>query len=219
MQEKSLTLVINKLEELFEYFNKSIFNNGLEIPIISVYPIKRLEGWCTTEKVWKSADDTEYKKLMYEISISTEYLSRPFDEICCGLIHQMVHLLNLQNEIQDTSRNGTYHNAKFKETAERHGLITVKTKNGYAHTTLSEKLFQEVMKLNKDGFTIYREIIEKVDDTEDEEEKPTKVKRQTFIYLCPTCKSELKSKQVIEVKCNKCNIDFEIINNNKIEEA
>ena len=39
------------------------------------------------------------------------------------MLHEMAHLYNLENGIKDTSRAGTYHNAKFKATAEEHGLI------------------------------------------------------------------------------------------------
>ena len=38
------------------------------------------------------------------------------------MLHEMAHLYNLNHGIKDVSNNGYYHNKKFKETAEAHGL-------------------------------------------------------------------------------------------------
>ena len=44
--------------------------------------------------------------------------------------------MNLQNKVQDTSRSGMYHNKKFKEVAEKHGL-TVEKDSKYGYCMLS----------------------------------------------------------------------------------
>ena len=51
----------------------------------------------------------------------------------------MVHLKNLQDGVQDTSRSGTYHNKKFKKAAETTGALTVEkgSKYGWHITKLS----------------------------------------------------------------------------------
>ena len=99
--------VVFKLESLFSKFNKRYFNNELVQPIITVAPdtTKGAYGWCTSWKAWKDKSEDESEGY-YEINMCAEYLARPFLEICCTLIHEMVHLLNLQNEVQDTSRSG-----------------------------------------------------------------------------------------------------------------
>ena len=51
----------------------------------------------------------------YEINICAEHLARPFEQVAETLLHEMVHLYNLQIGVQDTSRGGTYHNKKYKE--------------------------------------------------------------------------------------------------------
>ena len=69
----------------------------------------------------------------------------------------MVHLQNLQDGVQDTSRSGTYHNKKFKETAEAHGLTVEKgEKYGWHKTTLSPEALEFVQSLGKQGFTLVR---------------------------------------------------------------
>jgi len=50
----------------------------------------------------------------------------------------MVHLKNLQDNIQDTSRSGKYHNKRFKDTAEQYGLVVEKSeKYGWCRTSLN----------------------------------------------------------------------------------
>lgn len=69
----------------------------------------------------------------------------------------MVHLQNLQDGVQDTSRSGTYHNKKFKETAEAHGLTVEKgEKYGWHKTALSPEALEFVQSLGKQGFTLVR---------------------------------------------------------------
>lgn len=69
----------------------------------------------------------------------------------------MVHLQNLQDGVQDTSRSGTYHNKKFKEAAEAHGLTVEKgEKYGWHKTTLNPEALEFVQSLGKQGFTLVR---------------------------------------------------------------
>lgn len=104
MSEQSLQPIIEKLESLFSSFNDKFYDGGLQKPIITVSPdaTKGAYGWCTSWKAWKlegSGDDAGY----YEINICAEYLSRPFELVAQTLLHEMVHLYNLQIGVQDTS--------------------------------------------------------------------------------------------------------------------
>lgn len=144
MKETSLKPVIEKLESLFSKFNEKFYNNELQTPVITVSPdtTKGAYGWCTAWKAWtvgeqkKIADlstltkeDLEAMKKddgFYEINICAEHLARPFEQVAETLLHEMVHLYNLQIGVQDTSRGGTYHNKKYKEAAEKHGLTVEK---------------------------------------------------------------------------------------------
>lgn len=137
---QSLKPVIEKLESLFSKFNKTFYDNGLEKPVITVSPdtTKGAYGWCTSWKAWSNEEQQEGEGY-YEINICAEYLSRPFEDIAETLLHEMVHLYNLQVGVQDTSRGGTYHNKKFKEAAEQHGLVAEASgKYGYTDTSLND---------------------------------------------------------------------------------
>lgn len=124
MNEVSLKPVIEELESLFSKFNARFFAGELEKPVITVSPdhTRGAYGWYTGWKAWQDgAKEGGY----YEINLCAEYLNRPFEETCSTLIHEMVHLKNLQDGVQDTSRSGLYHNQKFKSVAEATGALTV----------------------------------------------------------------------------------------------
>lgn len=73
-----------------------------------------------------------------EINLCAEYLDRPMAEVCATMLHKMAHLYKLLHSIEDTSNNGYYHNKRFKDTAEAHGLIIEKhNKYSWTVTTLS----------------------------------------------------------------------------------
>ena len=143
---------VKTMEDLFTTFNDHLFDGEITTPVITISPdpSRKSYGWCTTQKIWKSEDE-EY----YEINICAEYLNRPLKELCGTLIHEMVHLHNIHNGIQDTSANGRYHNKKFKETAEARGLVIEKQGNiGWSKTSLSEELaaLEKALEMDKERF-------------------------------------------------------------------
>ena len=107
--------------------------------------VYRLEGW-------KAGEDEGH----YEINLCAEYLNRPFEETCGTLLHEMVHLQNLQDGVQDTSRSGLYHNKKFRETAEAHGLTVEKgEKYGWHKTTLNPEALNLFRALESLAFPLF----------------------------------------------------------------
>lgn len=72
----------------------------------------------------------------------------------------MVHLYNLQIGVQDTSRSGTYHNKKYKEAAEQHGLIVDKdSKYGWTKTSLNDEAKAFVEGLQDKKFMLFVLIV------------------------------------------------------------
>ena len=70
----------------------------------------------------------------------------------------MVHLYNQENNIKDTSRGNTYHNKRFKQEAEKRGLIIdYDQRIGWSITTLNDEAKQFIDEnINKDVFTLTR---------------------------------------------------------------
>ena len=72
-----------------------------------------------------------------EIVLAGEALQRPSPQVLATLLHEATHILARTREIQDTSRQGRYHNARFKTLAQELGLAPAKDANaGWAITTL-----------------------------------------------------------------------------------
>lgn len=205
MMKSSLKSVITELEDLFEVFNEKYFGSELSRPVITVSPNHKTNafGWCTSWKAWKERDSEEG---YFEINICAEYLSRPFVEVAGTMLHEMVHLYNVLNGVQDTSRGGTYHNNTFKASAEAHGLIVEKDeKYGWCKTSLNEDSTQETNNymefIGKDSFDIYRE-------SEPEKEKKGGKKSGSIKYVCPKCGAIIRATKKVRVICAECDVEF-----------
>ena len=79
------------------------------------------------------------KSLLAEVFISGEGLRRPAPEILGTLLHEAAHGLAEVRDIKDTSRQGRYHNTRFKVLAEELGLtVTEVPVLGWSRTLPSE---------------------------------------------------------------------------------
>ena len=200
----TLKTTLEELEHLFRFFNKEYFKNQLESPVITISPDTTggAYGWCTSWKAWKHSSEDGEDDGHYEINICAEHLTRPFEEVAGTLLHEMVHLDNLYKGVKDTSRSGTYHNKRFKEAAENHGLLVGETaKYGFAITMLTE---QAKAKLNEVGFRSF-------DLFRDSGIKKTKKasKSSSIKYVCPTCGAIIRATKEVNVNCADCDVMFE----------
>ncbi|WP_196776824.1 hypothetical protein [Haloechinothrix halophila] len=100
--------------------------------------------------------DTDGSDQLAEVFIGGEGLQRGPAGVLATLLHEAAHALAHTRGIKDTSRQGRYHNTKFKAVAEEVGITVTKdprigwsptdlpdtTRNDYAHTVevLSEAL-------------------------------------------------------------------------------
>lgn len=214
----TLQTVISQLDQLFIIFNDHYFDARLTKPVISIQTngLHRLAlGWCTTRKVWKHTVTGDF---YYEINLSAEFLYRPIHDICETLLHEMVHLSNLQKDIQDCSRGGTYHNKHFKAEAERSGLTAAYTpRYGWTLTELTDeaKAFIDGLNLNPDDFALTRQThgmiqlppttpndgISAGDSGTDQSRKPKSSSRK---YVCPECGQIVRATKIVNVICGDC---------------
>ena len=129
-------------------------------------------------------------------------MNRPFEQTCSTLIHEMVHLKNLQDGVQDTSRSGLYHNKKFKSVAEETSALTVEKgeKYGWHITKLSPDGEAFVNGLGKDGFTLVRPKVPSL--------KGSSSKQSSRKYVCPCCGAIIRATKEVRVICADCDIEF-----------
>lgn len=157
-------------------------------------------GWCTTTEAW-----TDMEGSSFEINLSAEHLGRPMKDALETLVHEMVHLYNALEGVQDCSRKGTYHNKKFKVQAEKAGLTVEESeKYGWSRTGISDPLLRQL----QDTFGM--EAIEAPLGLERKDFKKSikggAIKKKTsFTYTCPSCGQSFKaSNPDIYVKCYEC---------------
>lgn len=195
-----------ELNRLFDVFNFHYYNDEIQKPVIIVQTngkSKGTMGWCSCKKIWRNSQKNEY---YYEITICGEYLYRSVEKICLTLLHEMVHLYCVEHNIKDTSRRNIYHNKKFKEVAEQHGLIIEYDKRiGWSITKLTDEAKTFVQNnANKEVFVLTR--ITKINLAEDGgEEEPKQSMRK---YICPGCGTIIRATKDVNVQCVDCNKIF-----------
>lgn len=182
---------VKYLERLFDFCNNKLFNNELEKPVITVQldSKNKTNGWFTPSKVWKWNGASEGA---HEINITAQQLNRPVKAIASTMIHVMCHLYAEVNNMQDTSRSGTYHNKLFKKIAEQHGFI------GWSHTELTPEtdvLITSFVEHNPETL-IYRAPVFK---------GQTVKTSSTRKYVCPCCQQSVRATKQVNIMCLDCN--------------
>lgn len=206
----TVTNEIKKLEKAFDKLNEHYYGGKLPKVVIHFYPNrtnKPMYGFITTKKVW-----TDGKKCEYEINICADTPSEGKKQVYETLLHEMAHLYNMENGINDISNNGYYHNKRFKETAEAHGLKAGKNKYGWSNTTLDDEAEEFVEKFDDiEVRYISPQIASNGADGGEEEEKTPK-KRTTFKHVCPVCGAIARTtKEDIRLICGDCEEPMDIV--------
>jgi hypothetical protein len=202
-----LSKTISNLENLFKELNSLIFSDKLPKPVITVIPEKRKNvstyGWLSPEPIWFGKEDNV---VAYELNICPEnFYELNKNDLCGILIHEMCHLYNAINGIKDVS--GMKHNKKFKETAERFGLVCgdPDKKVGFGETEIStrlQELIDEYINFDIDSFLFWYRSLPEVEKTETE-------KKISYSYKCPKCGKKFKIKYKVDVFCPECQAAFE----------
>lgn len=201
MENATIRPIIEKLEQVFDTFNQKFYNSELERPVITVAQdtTSGAYGWFTTWRAWQEEGSEGY----YEINICAETLNRPFHETIGTLLHEMAHLFAQMKGIKDTSRGGTYHNKRFKEIAEAHGLIIENTqKYGWTKTSLQPETKDFIDMMNFEGFTLRRLSPEK---------SASKKKSSSRKYVCPHCGQSVRATKEISILCGECTSENNLV--------
>lgn len=197
------------LEKMFRALNRDFFP-GEEItePIITLQSTPRAYGHVSVAKVWERKGENAH-----ELNISTDSLKRPIEDIAATMLHEMVHLYNMEHGVKDTSNNGVYHNKRFKEEAEKRGLIIGHAeKYGWTITTPSDRLLEWVINEGWTEIEMERGLaLFGVGGTGGKDGKgvevpgtPGKRPSSTRKYQCPCCGQSVRATKEVNIICGNC---------------
>ncbi|MCM1149678.1 MAG: SprT-like domain-containing protein [Butyricicoccus sp.] len=197
------------LEKIFRVLNAHYFDGELEEPVITIQSTPRAYGHVTVAKSWSRADGEK----RHELNIGAGTLDRPIENVVSTLLHECCHLYNLQRGIQDCSRGGTYHNKRFKQTAESRDLIiSYDSRIGWSVTEPSDALiefiisqgWEDIHMSRNDGYTARG--IGKGAGASGGNTAPTVTPKpsSTRKLICPCCGQSVRATRAVNIICGDC---------------
>ncbi len=203
------------LENAFDILNERYFESALPKIAITIQSTPRAHGHFTPWNSW-SDDGIPIK----EINMGAESLKRPVVEIIGTLLHEMVHYYCCINSIKDTSRNGIYHNKRFKVECEKRDLIIVQTPGiGFSVTSPSSSLINFVHEQGwEEKIKLFRTFDFRINGNESNGKSEDKIgndnnktKSSTRKYICPCCGLSIRATRIVKVACMECNMQLEAV--------
>ena len=212
------------LEHAYGVLNEVYFESSLPPVVITVQSSPKAYGHYTTWDAWRQ-DEKGYR----EINLGAESLSRPIENTIATLIHEMTHHYCAMAGIKDTSRGGgtgggsgtgTYHNKKFKEQAEKRGLVIgYDPRIGHSLTSPSQQLIEFIESQGWTGIDLSRTgWYGSPGGAEggsggdpgggaDTGKKKSNVRK----YLCPSCGCSVRATKEVHIGCLDCDVPMELV--------
>lgn len=186
------------LEAAFDVLNAKYFDSALTKPMITIQSTPSAYGHFTPHDAWKDEEGQGRK----EINIGAENLNRPVEATIATLVHEMVHYYCDVNGVKDTSRNGKYHNKRFKAEAERRDLlITYDNRIGWSLTQPAPGLVELAKAQGWDKLGFERRGA--VDAAK--VKKPSSTRK----YVCPSCGQSVRATKEVNILCGECMVRME----------
>lgn len=200
------------LEQAYKLLNREYFDGSLPDAAITIQSSPKSFGYITVKRLWKDGEES-----FHEINISAEHLNRPPENVLATLVHEMVHLYCLEHDIPETSKNGYYHNKRFKIEAEKRGLqIGYKKYIGYSVTEPSESLIallreNDLLKSIShyrmmEGYEQPKAGGEDNDNTVPVGVRAGKKKTSTRKYVCSSCGISVRATKNVNIGCLDCRV-------------
>lgn len=199
--------VAGYLNKIFDLLNQNYFESVLSRPTITIQSTPKAYGhFSLRDDTWISKNGASH-----EINIGAGTLSRPIEEVAATLLHEMVHYYNHVNGIKDCSRGNTYHNRRFKESAEERGLIVRHSeKYGWSHTSPSDDLLEFVLDndlrdilINRNEMTAFP--IHGTGTHSGTDITGTRKPSSARKYICPCCGNSVRATKSVNIGCLDCN--------------
>jgi hypothetical protein len=206
------------IRSLFQHHNKNLFNNSLKIPRIEIdFDRKFIMRWI---------EDTIY------VGVEIAAISLP--ELHCHIVHEMVHISNADQNIEDVGVN-QYHNKLFCNKCLNLGFFVVRhwTQGWSLNTTLplrnvrDKNMFkfptqhdrENLLKVIKE-FKLHRsEFSNNIACVRSQisAKTPSKTFFLKYVCQCPSPHNSIRSgrrpdgRNSLDIKCKRCNCDFNCV--------
>lgn len=196
------------LEKIFRALNTRYFEGQIEEPVITIQSTPRAYGHVTVAKSWHKANGEQ----RHELNLGAGTLDRPIENVVATVLHEMVHLFNLQNGVQDCSRGGTYHNKKFRDAAQARDLeISYDSRIGWSVTAPTDALIEfiieqgwdDIRMSRADGFTARGTGAGAgAGNGGSGTPKPSSTRK----LICPCCGQSVRATRAVNILCGDCMI-------------
>ena len=200
--------VAGYLNKIFDLLNNRYFENALSKPIITIQSTPRAFGHVSVYEIWQSGDANRR-----ELNIGAGTINRPIEEVVATLLHEMVHIYNLQKGVQDCSRGGAYHNKKFRDEAIKRDLhIDHHPTYGWTITTPTDALvtfcldndLTEIKVVRHEGIPRITPPTGKAGNAPTPTPTTTRKPSSTRKLVCPCCGASVRATREIKIICGEC---------------
>lgn len=213
-QTTNMARVIGEIQKIARCINHDWFDDELELEkcVFTVQSTPKSYGHFTPYLSYR-VHSVDGEKEAVEINIGAGTLDRDILDVVCTLIHEMVHWYNWSHQIQDCSRNNTYHSKKFKNEAERRGLVIgYDSRIGWSLTSASEELVDWVIENDFQDFRLGRNEWTsyfigggaKTGNTGTGTSGTTKPKTNSIKMICPCCGNIARVTKKTYLICGDC---------------
>lgn len=205
-QSTKMSRAVSQLEHIYNSLNADFFSGELPVPIVTVQSKPGTMGHCSVAKVWRRKEDKTH-----ELNIAAEVLNYPIEETLDTMLHEMVHLYCRQHDIREVSRGGSYHNKKFKEIAEAHGLTCYQTGKYGWNTTPGDNLVEYALNKGWSEILLGRNAFPPAMRTGATGTAQTgaatpggKRPSSTRKVVCPACGQSVRATKKVNIICGVC---------------
>ena len=207
-QTTNMSRVIGQLQTIGRKLNADWFNNELDMERVvwTVQSTPKAYGHFTPYLSYR-IHSKDGEKSAVEINIGAGTLDRDITEVIGTMLHEMTHYFNWSKGVQDCSRGGTYHSKKFKNEAEKHGLIIeYDSKIGWSLTSVTEQLVDWIIDNDIEDFKLGRNEFTTLIGTSGKTPTitTTKKKNNSIKMVCPCCGAIARVTKTTNLICGDC---------------
>ena len=206
-QTTKMSRAVSQLEHMYNALNTDFWSDELPQVIVTVQSKPGTYGHSSRAKVWQRKEDS-----LFEINVAAEVLSYPIEETIDTLLHEMVHIFCRVHEIKEVSNGTAYHNKRFKEIAESHGLSCVYTGSRYGwNTQPGDNLIEYAIEKGWSEIQISRSTVQAIrigasgtSQAGAAQVSGVKAPSSTRKLICPKCSQTVRATRKVNILCGVC---------------